>query len=94
MFLTNRPFSPALVRVKSAIKAGEGALAQCAEVDKLCQHLAGYARKEKKDPALSPMLNIQACRRGVRLCEGCRWVTTRGAVIHRSEDCTSATRRS
>jgi len=48
VFLTNRPFNPDLVRVKSAIKAGKGALAQCAEVDKLCQHLVGYARKEKK----------------------------------------------
>jgi HEAT repeat protein len=45
VFLTNRPFNPDLVQVKSAIS--EGAVAQCAGTDKLCQHLDRYARKEK-----------------------------------------------
>lgn len=48
VFLTNRPFNPALVRVKEAIQAG--ALDGCAEADKLCRHLARYAKKEKKAP--------------------------------------------
>jgi len=46
VFLTNRPFNPELVRVKSAIK--EGAVDQCAEAARLCQHLGRYAEKEKK----------------------------------------------
>jgi hypothetical protein len=45
VFLTNRPFNPDLARVKSAIR--EGTVVQCSEVDKLCQHLARYARGEK-----------------------------------------------
>jgi tetratricopeptide (TPR) repeat protein len=45
VFLTNRPFNPDLVQVKSAIR--EGTVAQCAEADKLCQHFARYARREK-----------------------------------------------
>ena len=48
VFLTNRPFSPDLVRVKSAIK--KGTVGQCDQAASLCQHLAGYARKEKKAP--------------------------------------------
>ncbi|MEE8389934.1 MAG: hypothetical protein V3S14_03940, partial [Anaerolineae bacterium] len=48
VFLTNRPFNPALVRVKNAIQVQEGTIAPCAEVDTLCQHLARYARQEKK----------------------------------------------
>jgi len=46
VFLTNRPFSPDLVRVKSAIK--DGTVGQCAQATTLCQHLARYAREEKK----------------------------------------------
>jgi len=48
VFLTNRPFSPDLVRVKSTIK--KGAVGQCAQAARLCQHLARYAQKEKKAP--------------------------------------------
>jgi len=46
VFLTNRPFSPDLVRFKSAIK--RGAVSQCAEAGKLYQQLARYAKTEKK----------------------------------------------
>ena len=46
VFLTNRPFSPDLVRVKSAIQ--KGVVDQCAEATTLCRHLARYAREEKK----------------------------------------------
>jgi hypothetical protein len=46
VFLTNRPFNPELVRVKSAIK--RGAVSQCAEAGKLYQQLARYAEREKK----------------------------------------------
>jgi tetratricopeptide (TPR) repeat protein len=46
VFLTNRPFNPDLVRVKSAIK--KGTIAQCAEADKLREHLDGYAQEKKK----------------------------------------------
>ena len=46
VFLTNRPFSPDLVRVKSAIK--KGTVSQCAEVGKLYQQLVRYAKTEKK----------------------------------------------
>jgi len=46
VFLTNRPFSPDLVRVKSAIR--DGTVEQCAEATTLCQHLARYAQKEKR----------------------------------------------
>jgi hypothetical protein len=52
VFLTNRPFNPALVRVKEAIKAGT--LDGCAEADALYRNLTGYAKREKKattDPA-------------------------------------------
>jgi len=48
VFLTNRPFSPDLVRVKSAIK--DGIVRQCDQAATLCQHLARYAQKEKKAP--------------------------------------------
>jgi tetratricopeptide (TPR) repeat protein len=48
VFLTNRPFNPTLVRVKSAIQVQEGTIAPRAEVDRLCRHLARYARKEKE----------------------------------------------
>lgn len=46
VFLTNRSFNPALVRVKEAIRADT--LDGCAEVDTLCRHLASYAKREKK----------------------------------------------
>jgi tetratricopeptide (TPR) repeat protein len=45
VFLTNRPFNPALEAVRSAIK--ERTLEECEEVDRLYQSLARYARKEK-----------------------------------------------
>jgi len=48
VFLTNRPFSPDLVRVKSAIQ--KGTVRQCDQATTLCQHLARYAQKEKKAP--------------------------------------------
>jgi len=48
VFLTNRPFSPDLVRVKSAIK--DGTVRQCDQATTLCQHLARYALKEEKAP--------------------------------------------
>jgi hypothetical protein len=46
VFLTNRPFNPALVQVKESIKTGT--LNECAEADKLCRHLTHYAKSEKK----------------------------------------------
>jgi len=45
VFLTNRPFNPALARVKAAI--GSNTIGQCAEADKLYRHLARYAQREK-----------------------------------------------
>lgn len=45
VFLTNRAFNPALVRVKAAIR--ESTVSGSADVDKLYQHLARYARREK-----------------------------------------------
>jgi len=48
VFLTNRPFSPDLVRVKSAIQ--KGTVRQCDQATTLCQHLARYAQNEKKAP--------------------------------------------
>ena len=46
VFLTNRPFNPDLVRVKSAIS--KGTIADCVEADSLCQYLNRYANREKK----------------------------------------------
>lgn len=46
IFLSNRGFNPALVRVKDAIR--EGTLDRCDEVDQLHQRLTGYANREKK----------------------------------------------
>ena len=48
VFLTNRPFNPALAEINAAVEAG--ALDQCADVGKLYQSLAAYAKAEKKDP--------------------------------------------
>ena len=45
VFLTNRPFNPALVRVKSAIRSGT--LDQSVDADRLHRHLARYAQREK-----------------------------------------------
>jgi hypothetical protein len=48
VFLTNRPFNPDLVDVKSAVARGE--LAPCAAADRLGQYLDRYARGTSEGP--------------------------------------------